>query len=98
MVAVTGRPAAGHYDQDITGPYSQIELNGKILVNSGGLLDVFGKVTGTGLVEALSGGSVGDLYVVRNWRGGSQAATVYLDSDVFPFNEYEMHNIEADVK
>ena len=58
--AVTGRPGAGHYDQDITGPYSQIDLDGKILVNSGGLLDVFGKVTGTGLVEALSGGSVGD--------------------------------------
>ena len=66
--AVTGRPAAGHYDQDITGGYSQIILEGNIIVKEGGLLDVFGRVKGSGMIEALDGGSVGDLYVVKHWR------------------------------
>ncbi|MFY9422528.1 MAG: hypothetical protein WAP91_05940, partial [Bacilli bacterium] len=96
--AVTGRPAAGHYDQDITGGYSQIILDGNIIVTSGGLLDVFGKVSGTGLIEAFSGGSVGDLYVVRNWRGGSQAAFGAYMNGIFPFNQYDLHNITADLK
>ena len=95
--AVTGRPAAGTYLQDITGGYSQINLAGNIVVAQGGLLDVFGKITGTGMIEALAGGSVGDLYVVKNWRGGSQAADCYL-MNIFPFNEYDLHNIEASLK
>ncbi|MDD2283670.1 MAG: hypothetical protein PHD92_09835, partial [Eubacteriales bacterium] len=95
--AVTGRPAAGTYLQDITGGYSQINLAGNIVVAQGGLLDVFGKITGTGMIEALAGGSVGDLYVVKNWRGGSQAADCYF-MNIFPFNEYDLHNIEASLK
>jgi hypothetical protein len=95
--AVTGRPAAGHYDQDITGGYSQIMLEGKIIVKEGGLLDVFGKVKGPGMIEALDGGSVGDLYVVKHWRGGTQALFSYL-MGIYPFNEYELHNIETNLK
>ncbi len=94
--AVTGRPGGGHYDQDITGGYSQIDLSGNIVVHSGGLLDVFGKITGDGTVEALDGGSVGDLFVVRNWRGGTNAMYAYF-RDIFPFNQYDLHNIEAKI-
>ena len=92
--AVTGRPAAGHYDQDITGGYGEITLEGSLVVRSGGTLDVCGYLNGAGSVTAECGGTVYDLYVVRNWRGGSQASVCY-DNNVYPMNEYDCHNITA---
>ncbi|MCI6359689.1 MAG: InlB B-repeat-containing protein [Clostridiales bacterium] len=92
--AVTGRPAAGHYDQDITGSYGEITLEGSLVVRSGGTLDVCGYLNGAGSVTAECGGTVYDLYVVRNWRGGSQASVCY-DNNVYPMNEYDCHNITA---
>ena len=93
--AVTGVAASGHYDQDVTGGYGRIVLNGDIVVN--GVLDCFGYITGSGTVTAKSGGTVGDLYVVKNWRGGSQALEMYV-KDVYPMNEYDCHNIETAVR
>ena len=90
--AVTGRPAAGHYDQDVTGGYGEIALDGSILVRSGGTLDVCGYLNGTGSVTAERGSKVCDLYVVRNWRGGQQAFECY-QNDLYPMNEYDCHNI-----
>lgn len=92
--AVTGRPAAGHYDQDVTGGYGEITLAGGIVVRSGGTLDVCGYLNGDGGVTANAGASVYDLYVVRNWRGGFQASVCY-DNNVYPMNEYDCHNITA---
>lgn len=92
--AVTGRPAAGHYDQDVTGGYGEITLEGSLVVRSGGTLDVCGYLNGDGGVTANAGASVYDLYVVRNWRGGSQASVCY-DNNVYPMNEYDCHNITA---
>ena len=89
--AVTGRPAAGHYDQDVTGNYAQIDLDGSIVVN--GTLENFGYIKGSGTVTANSGATVGDLYIVRNWRGGTQASQIV--PYVYPMNEYDLHNIEA---
>lgn len=94
--AVTGRPAAGHYDMDITGGYSQIILDGNITVKNGGLLEVCGYVKGEGLITAESGAELRDLYVVKNWRGGSQAFALF--PDVFPFNEYDCHNIQSTIQ
>lgn len=92
--AVTGKEASGHYDMDITGGYSKVILNGNISVKDGGMLDVCGIVEGAGKVTAEEGSIVRDLYVVRNFRGGTQA--VYMDSfKVYPMNEYTCHNIEV---
>ncbi len=89
--AVTGRPAAGHYDQDVTGGYAEIILNGAITVN--GTLENFGYVRGSGTVTANNGATVGDLYIVRNWRGGTQVMSVVPYA--YPMNEYDLHNIET---
>ncbi len=91
--AVTGRPNAGHYDMDVTGGYGEIALEGDIVVKNGGILDVCGYVTGSGTVTAEPGGEVRDLYIVRNWRGGSQALHVF--PNVYPMNQVDMHNIEV---
>ena len=48
--AVTGRPAAGHYDQDVTGGYAEIVLNGAIAVH--GTLENFGYGRGSGVITA----------------------------------------------
>ena len=95
--AVTGRPGQGHYDMDVTGGYAQITLDGNIVVKSGGVLDVCGYVkgseAGTGTITAEPGGEVRDLYIVRNWRGGSQAFHIF--PQIYPMNEVDMHNIEV---
>lgn len=95
--AVTGRPAAGHLDMDVNGGYAQITLDGKILVKEGGVLDVCGYVkdstANTGTITAETGGEVRDLYIVRNWRGGSQAFHIF--PDIYPMNQVDMHNIEV---
>ena len=94
--AVTGRPFAGHYDQDVTMGYAQVDLSGAIVVENGGTLESFGYIRGGGSVTAKRGGVVGDLFVVRNWRGGSQAEILYRgENNVYPINEYDMRNISC---
>ena len=55
-----------------------------------------GYVKGGGTVTVKSGGEVRDLYVVRNWRGGSQAFEVF--PSVYPMNQADMHNITAETR
>ena len=95
--AVTGRNIAGHYDQDVNGGYGEVQLNGRIEVNEGGLLDVNGYVRGSGSIDVASGGKVYDLYVVINWRGGSAASGAVMAGHVYPMNEFKMHNIEVQI-
>lgn len=95
--AITGRPKSGHCDQDISGGYAQIDLDGKIFVESGGLLDVSGYVKGSGDVTALDGSTIYDLFVVRNWRGGSQGLSMYMKY-IYPMNESDCHNIEVPIR
>ena len=95
--SVSGRRGTTYYDHDITGGYGQINLDGNIVVENGGQLDCFGYIKGDGLVTAKNGGGVGDLYIVRNWRGGTQGLDMY-QQDIYPINEYDCHNIETDLR
>mgnify|MGYP002770963683 CR=1 FL=1 len=95
--AVTGRPQAGHLDQDINGGYSELQLNGTITVEQGGIFDSCGYTKGNGRITAKAGGTVRDLYVVRSWRDGSHAAVMY-ENKIYPMNEYDMHNITAPIR
>ena len=95
--AVTGRPQAGHLDQDINGGYGELQLNGTITVEPGGIFDSCGYTKGNGRITANAGGTVRDLYVVRSWRGGSHAAVMY-ENKIYPMNEYDMHNITAPIR
>ena len=95
--AVTGRPQAGHLDQDINGGYGELQLNGTITVKQGGIFDSCGYTKGNGRITANAGGTVRNLYVVRSWRGGSHAAVMY-ENKIYPMNEYDMHNITAPIR
>ena len=67
--AITGRNQGGTQVQNISGDYSQIELNGKIIVSQTGTLESAGKIYGSGEIEVLQGGRFGETFVVRGWRG-----------------------------
>ncbi len=95
--AVTGRPQAGHLDQDINGGYGELQLNGTITVEQGGIFDSCGYTKGNGRITANAGGTVRDLYVVRSWRGGAHALVMY-EEKIYPMNEYDMHNITAPIR
>ena len=92
--AVTGRAAGGYHVMDITGGYAQIILNGDISVKNEGILEVCGYITGDGKITAESGAEIRDMYIVQHWRGGTQAVSMY-GKKVFPFNEYDCHNIQS---
>ncbi len=95
--AITGRKATANSDQDVTGGYAVLALNGKVDVEEGGHLDAFGYVRGSGVVTAKRGGTVGDLYIVRHWRGGTHALNMY-NANIYPMNEYDCHNIETTLR
>jgi hypothetical protein len=98
--AQVGRPAGGDFDQDVNGNYAQIDLDGSIVVENGGWLENYGYITGSGQVTAESGSTLVDLYVVRSWRGGSQAYAVVVSAahEIYPMNEIDCHNIQAAVR
>ncbi len=74
--AYTGIKSAGYRNQGtITGGYSQIVLNGEI--DNTGTMNVYGNITGEGLVNA-SAGTVRERFEILDWRGGSIAGAVFL--------------------
>ena len=95
--AVVGRPAQGHYDQDVNGGCGEVQIQGggSIVVEAKATLESPGYIKGEGSVVAKPGATVADLFVVRDWRGGTQASRVY--SDLYPMNEYDCHNIQCPI-
>ena len=101
--AVTGRADGGYRVMDITGGYSQILLEGNIIVKNEGILEVCGYITGSGQITAESGAEVREMYIVQHWRGGSQALQIYNGDryhkrDLFPFTEYNCHSIQSKLR
>lgn len=78
----------------LTGDYGAITLDGNIIVN--GKLYARGMITGEGNVIANSGSSVYQLFQIDDWRGGTGSFFSNYYS-VFPFNLYEIKNIQTDV-
>lgn len=78
----------------LTGDYGAITLDGNIIVN--GKLYARGMINGEGNVIANSGSSVYQLFQISDWRGGTGSFFSNYYS-VFPFNLYEIKNIQTDV-
>jgi len=95
--SVSGREGTAFHEQDVTGGYAEIELEGMIVVERGGVLENFGYVTGSGQMHAKLGATVGDLFVVRNWRGGSQGMRLY-PQHIYPMNESDCNNIQCELR
>ena len=91
LLGVNGPGLSGH----TSGNHSQIINNGTINLNSGANLDLRGYVKGTGTIEARSGAIVYSPFVVYDYRGGTNTATVYRKGHIAPFRIYEMPNIQC---
>lgn len=76
----------------LTGSYGLLELNGDIIVN--GKLYARGEISGDGVVTANNGSEVYQLFQLHDWRGGTATNTAY-NVNVFPFNLYEISNIQT---
>lgn len=91
LLGVNGPGLSGH----TSGNHSQIINNGTINLNSGANLDLRGYIKGAGTIEARSGAIVYSPFVVYDYRGGTNAATVYRKGNIAPFRIYEMPNIQC---
>ncbi len=80
------------YQGHTSGAHGRITNNGKITV-SGGRVDCYGFIDGSGTVEAVTG-TVYEPFVVLDFAGGSNTLSLYLDNQN-PFTEYTMQNISC---
>lgn len=91
LLGVNGPGLSGH----TSGNHSQIINNGTINLNSGANLDLRGYIKGAGTIEARNGAIVYSPFVVYDYRGGTNTATVYRKGNIAPFRIYEMPNIQC---
>ena len=76
------------------GAHSNIQLDGTINVNSGGILSTCGYILGNGTVNAASSGTVYQPYIMMDHKDGH-----YLygakEEEYFPFNRHAIMNIRT---
>lgn len=82
------------------GPYGYIkmEAGSKITMNNGSNLYAWGYISGDGKVTAKSGSNVYELMQFMDFRGGSATSSMVSNKQkVFPFSQYYIQNIEAEM-
>lgn len=89
------------------GGYGKIELNGaaneeQLVINSGATLYCYGYITGTGMVNIASGGTIHELMQVCDWPGGTNASNwnnaATANASLFALSQYYVQNVESDLK
>lgn len=93
--ATIGTSDTGHQGS-ISGYYGNLVLNGNATVNNGGALYANGMVTGSGSIDAKSGGTVWQVFEMTDWPGGTAALNAYGNDHVFPINQYYIQRIQVD--
>ena len=78
-----------------TGAVSFVKMQGNsnITVNNGGVLYVYGFITGSGSVTANSGATVYEMFQFSDFRGGTESTEI--ENGVFPLSQYYVQNIEV---
>lgn len=86
------------YNGCVGGAYGHIvmESNSNITVQNGGVMYTYGYVSGSGSVTVQSGGTIWELFQIKNWRGG----TITWNNEgnaqkIFLFNQYYVQNVEC---
>ncbi len=93
----------------VSGAYGCIDMSegGHIQLNSGAKLYAWGYIvgqnkdqgnntSGVGTIDALSGSTVYENFVMGNWRGGTATSNMAGNSRmVFPINQYFLPNVEV---
>lgn len=108
--AFTGSKAGGTNQNEVSGGYAQINLNGNMTLNNA-TLRVIGYIKGTGTITANNStvienmflvGFVGGSAAVAKFAGDVNAVSVYLNPNsvnnspkVYPFSQYELRSIQT---
>lgn len=90
---VIGYPSQ-YYQGHTSGTHGRVTNNGTILIPSGGLLDTWGFVDGSGSVITQSGGTVKEPFIVFDFAGGSNTSSAY-NANQSPFVQYTMQNVRC---
>ncbi len=84
----------------IRGGYAQLNLEGNLVVNNGGLLDCSGYIKGAGDVTLNDGAKMYETYAVVNFNGGTFTVGASRSSanGAYPFPENQMNNCRAKLR
>ena len=93
---IIGYPdSARPYQGQTSADHAILQLDGELIIQGGGKLEVNGYIVGNGKVE-LTAGAVSCLpFIVKDYRGGTNSTNVYYE-DISPFNIFEMPNIQTE--
>ncbi len=83
-----------YYNGHTSGWHGKIENDGDIVIESGGTLECWGFITGSGTVAAQSGSLVYEPFIVYDFAGGWNTAQLYFEGQS-PFKQYAMQNIQT---
>ncbi len=94
---IAGNTNANRSACRVSGGYGHVKMeNGSsITVNNGGIISVFGYITGEGEVIANSGATVYESFQIADFRGGTATYNLNSQKKVFPFSQYYVQNIEV---
>ena len=92
--ANSGQPYSGH----TAGKHSQIINNGVLTFENGSNLDVRGYVKGNGNIVLNSGSVYYGPFVVMDYKGGTYTKDSYQSHNSSPFNQFEMPNVQCDMR
>ena len=81
-----------------TGTHGVLINNGIIDVQNGGVVQSYGYLKGTGMLNLLSGSKATDCLHTYDWPGGSAASSKEFRDNVFPANAWSFHNISCPTK
>lgn len=101
VISASGQNA-NSYNGTPSGKHGRINLleGSSITVKNGGSLFCYGYISGEGTVEALSGANIREAFQIRSWRGGDASFNLIGSEEnvpFFPFNQYYIQNIEAEL-
>lgn len=88
-----------------SGRHANVQLEGVLDVQSGGIVSSCGYILGSGTLYAASGATLYQPFTIMDFRGGGFTASVqYIESDIqsgekkiSPFQRYSMQNIQTKV-
>ncbi len=82
------------YQGHTSGAYSEIVNNGKIVIDDGGIMDVYGHVTGNGSIEVNKNAKLYEPFLILDYAGGTNTLGIFSAGQT-PFKRYAMINIEC---
>ena len=91
---ITARPFTFDYQGHTSADYSQMTINGNVVLKDGAVLDCYGFIKGSGTIDAEAGSSVYEPLVITDYVGGDYMKALAMAGQS-PFNRYSLMNIQC---